>query len=34
MSRSITKEIRFGSGKNESCRLAAPFRFISSEILD
>ncbi|KHG19460.1 hypothetical protein F383_24137 [Gossypium arboreum] len=31
MFRSRTKEIRFGSGKNESCRLVARFRFISSE---
>ncbi|KHG21352.1 hypothetical protein F383_27074 [Gossypium arboreum] len=28
MFRSRTKEIRFGSGENESCRLAVPFRFI------
>ncbi|KHG24502.1 1-aminocyclopropane-1-carboxylate synthase-like protein 2 [Gossypium arboreum] len=32
MSRSRTKEIGFGSGKNESCRLAAWFRFILSEV--
>ncbi|KHG08143.1 hypothetical protein F383_34846 [Gossypium arboreum] len=34
MFRSKTKEIGFGSGENESCRLVVPFRFISSEILD
>ncbi|KHF98241.1 hypothetical protein F383_37599 [Gossypium arboreum] len=32
MFRSRTKEIRFGSGKNESCRLATSFRFTSSEL--
>ncbi|KHG23309.1 hypothetical protein F383_29802 [Gossypium arboreum] len=32
MFRLRTKEIGFGSGENESCRLAVPFRFISSEI--
>ncbi|KHG14154.1 hypothetical protein F383_18030 [Gossypium arboreum] len=26
MFRSRTKEIRFGSGENKSCRLAIPFR--------
>ncbi|KHG17409.1 7-carboxy-7-deazaguanine synthase [Gossypium arboreum] len=34
MFRSRTKEIRFGSGENKSCRLVVPFRFSSSEILD
>ncbi|KHF98083.1 hypothetical protein F383_37353 [Gossypium arboreum] len=34
MFRSRTKEIRFGSGKNKSCRLAAPFHFTSSKILE
>ncbi|KHG21002.1 hypothetical protein F383_00802 [Gossypium arboreum] len=33
MFRSRTKEIGFGSGENESCRLVVPFRFTSSEIL-
>ncbi|KHG00575.1 hypothetical protein F383_20062 [Gossypium arboreum] len=32
MFRSRTKEIGLGSGKNESCRLATPFRFTSSEL--
>ncbi|KHG22796.1 hypothetical protein F383_28533 [Gossypium arboreum] len=32
MSRSRIKEIGFGSGKNESRRLAALFRFTSSEL--
>ncbi|KHF98316.1 hypothetical protein F383_37497 [Gossypium arboreum] len=32
MFRSRTKEIRFGSGKNESSRLAASFHFTSSEL--
>ncbi|KHG15335.1 hypothetical protein F383_19775 [Gossypium arboreum] len=32
MFRSRTKEIRFGSGENESCRLAVLYRFISSDI--
>ncbi|KHG08614.1 hypothetical protein F383_35855 [Gossypium arboreum] len=34
MFRSRTKEVRFGSGENESCGLVVPFRFISSDILD
>ncbi|KHG13863.1 hypothetical protein F383_19889 [Gossypium arboreum] len=34
MFRSRTKEIGFGSGENKSCRLAVPFRFTLSEILD
>ncbi|KHG06311.1 hypothetical protein F383_32424 [Gossypium arboreum] len=34
MFRSRTKEIRFGSGENESCQLVVPFRFTSFEILD
>ncbi|KHG30509.1 50S ribosomal L25 [Gossypium arboreum] len=34
MFRLRTKEIRFGSGENESCQLAVPFHFPSSEILD
>ncbi|KHG04355.1 hypothetical protein F383_28815 [Gossypium arboreum] len=34
MFRSRAKEIRFGSGENESCRLVALFRFTSSRILD
>ncbi|KHG22419.1 hypothetical protein F383_09291 [Gossypium arboreum] len=29
---SRTKEIDFGSGENESCRLVVPSRFTSSEI--
>ncbi|KHG08359.1 hypothetical protein F383_35507 [Gossypium arboreum] len=33
MFRLRTKEIRFGSGENESCRLVVSFHFISSEIL-
>ncbi|KHG26381.1 hypothetical protein F383_33696 [Gossypium arboreum] len=32
MFRSRTKEIRFGSGENKSRRLAALFRFITSEL--
>ncbi|KHG14714.1 hypothetical protein F383_02091 [Gossypium arboreum] len=32
MFRSRTKEIGFGSGKNESCRLVVPFRFTSSKV--
>ncbi|KHG07017.1 UvrABC system C [Gossypium arboreum] len=34
MFRSRTKEIRFGSGENKSCRLVIPFHFTSSKILD
>ncbi|KHG05979.1 hypothetical protein F383_32702 [Gossypium arboreum] len=34
MFRSGTKEIRFGSRENESCRLVVLFHFTSSEILD
>ncbi|KHG26912.1 hypothetical protein F383_08827 [Gossypium arboreum] len=32
MFRSRTKEIRFGPGKNESCLLAAPSHFTTSEL--
>ncbi|KHG29744.1 hypothetical protein F383_36246 [Gossypium arboreum] len=32
MLRSRTKEIGFRLGKNESCRLAAPFRFTSFKL--
>ncbi|KHG09024.1 hypothetical protein F383_35985 [Gossypium arboreum] len=32
MFKSRTKEIGFGSGKNESCRLGVPFRFTLSEV--
>ncbi|KHG07919.1 hypothetical protein F383_35096 [Gossypium arboreum] len=34
MFRSRPKEIRFGLGKNESCRLVVSFYFTSSEILE
>ncbi|KHG08824.1 hypothetical protein F383_36131 [Gossypium arboreum] len=34
MFRSRTKENRFGSEENQSCRLVVPFRFSSSGILD